>query len=264
MQEHERGELALKFGFNSKKELEIQGYFKPKKEKFSETEVLEAYVSASMTTKEIRKDKVAKALFNEFHKGPDSSQGKKAPKFNVFTWSQVDGPDGPKVDSEKVYHGSRSGNTVKTTHVLSQEVRCACCQSADFIHPAPPSKENTKATFSKVVVPEETVSVFAGKKYKPVGLKVRPVYTELPDKYRIKREIIGDPLKDMPGLKPHPSEYCPTGRYTEERKEIIDKLHTGDFLWPEERKLMHQFMMDQDQAFCYIHATSPVFSSTFR
>ncbi|KAJ7193096.1 hypothetical protein B0H12DRAFT_1039458, partial [Mycena haematopus] len=35
---------------------------------------------------------------------------------------------------------------------------------------------------------------FAGKKYKPVALKTRPVYGELPEKYRIKREIIGDPL----------------------------------------------------------------------
>ncbi len=44
------------------------------------------------------------------------------------------------------------------------------------------------------------------------------------------REIKGDPLKDMPQLSTHPSEYKPTGRYTEERKEIIEKVHKEEFL----------------------------------
>ena len=36
--------------------------------------------------------------------------------------------------------------------------------------------------------------VVTKKKYKPVAKKVRPVITELPGKYRIIREIKGDPL----------------------------------------------------------------------
>ena len=36
---------------------------------------------------------------------------------------------------------------------------------------------------------KETVSAFLGKKYKPVALKVKPVYTELPEQFRIRREI---------------------------------------------------------------------------
>lgn len=253
MQGHERGELALKFGFNENKEIEIEGYFKARTGQFTETEVLEAYLSASGTSKEIRNDKTAKALFNEFHKGPDKTRGKKAAKFDVFTWSTADGPESVK-DQEKVYKGSKGGHEIKTTHVLSQGVRCACCQSSDFIHPGSESAEHTKSNLTKNDKPfpkPEMVSVFAGKKYKPVGLKVRPVYTELPERYRIKREITGDPLKDMPGLKTNPSEFSPTKRYTEERKAIIDKLHTGEFLWPEERNLMHQFMMDQDMAFAW-------------
>ena len=94
-------------------------------------------------------------------------------------------------------------------------------------------------------------SVFATKKYKPVALKVKPVYTELPDYYRIKRTITGDPLKDMPVLSAHPPEFVPTGRYTQERKEIIDNVHKGDFLWPEERKLVHHLMAEQNQAFAW-------------
>ncbi|KAJ3720248.1 hypothetical protein DFJ43DRAFT_960074, partial [Lentinula guzmanii] len=55
----------------------------------------------------------------------------------------------------------------------------------------------------------------------------------------------------MPKLSTHPPEFTPTGRYTEERKAIIDKVHEGDFLWPEERKLMHHLMMEQEKGFAW-------------
>ena len=88
-------------------------------------------------------------------------------------------------------------------------------------------------------------------KYKPVALKTRPVIQELPDKFRIKREIIGNPLADMPKLSPNPPDFVPKGRYTEECKEKIDSVHEGDFLLPEERKLMHHFMMEQNLGFAW-------------
>jgi uncharacterized protein (UPF0297 family) len=97
----------------------------------------------------------------------------------------------------------------------------------------------------------KTESVFAAK-YKPVALKTRPVYGELPEKYRIKRQIIGDLLTGMPGLIPNPVDYSPTGRYTAERKEIIDKIHAGDFLWLEERKLLpYEEIIERDGAFAW-------------
>ncbi|THU76289.1 hypothetical protein K435DRAFT_622426, partial [Dendrothele bispora CBS 962.96] len=89
------------------------------------------------------------------------------------------------------------------------------------------------------------------KKYKPVALKVKPVLTELPEKFRIVRDIKGDPLKEMPMLSTTPRDFEPTGRYTQERKEIIDRVHGDDFLWPEERKLMHEFMMLQEKGFAW-------------
>jgi hypothetical protein len=88
-------------------------------------------------------------------------------------------------------------------------------------------------------------------KYKPVALKTRPVIQELPAEFRIKREIIGDPLAEMPKLSHHPPHFVPTGRYTEERRDKIDKIHGGDFLLPEERKLMHHFMMEQNMGFAW-------------
>ena len=90
----------------------------------------------------------------------------------------------------------------------------------------------------------------AKKKYKPVALKVRPVIGELPDKFRIVRNIIGDPLANLPVLDPNPPVFSPCGRYTQERMEIFDKNNEG-FLLTEERKLLHHFMMMHQDAFAW-------------
>ncbi len=79
-------------------------------------------------------------------------------------------------------------------------------------------------------------------------IKYGPLYQELPDKYRIVRDIKGDPLKNMPMLSKQPPEFVPTGRYSRERKEQMDIVHGGDFLWEEERKLVHQLIMQQNEA----------------
>ena len=95
------------------------------------------------------------------------------------------------------------------------------------------------------------VDTFATRKYKPVAKKIRPVLAELPDKYRITRNIVGDPLANMPPLNPNPPDFTPTGRYTKERRDIIDKVHSDEFLLPEERKLMHHFMSVQNLGFAW-------------
>ena len=103
-------------------------------------------------------------------------------------------------------------------------------------------------SFENVKTP---LAIFTGKKYKPVALKVRPVETELPSRFRIVREIKGDPLAELPKLPTRPANYEPTGRYTLERKEQFDKIHASDFLLPEEQKLMHQFMCLQNEGFAW-------------
>ena len=45
--------------------------------------------------------------------------------------------------------------------------------------------------------------------------------------------------------------FGPTGGCTLEQKEKIDSHHKGDFLWKEERKLMHHFMMLQNEGFAW-------------
>ena len=104
------------------------------------------------------------------------------------------------------------------------------------------------STFPEAIVPRK--GVVTKKKYKPVALKVKPVIAELPNKFRIVRNILGDPLADMPALDPNPPPFKPTGRYTEERRKVVDKNHQ-DFLWPKETQLMHDFMSKQHLAFAW-------------
>ena len=231
-------EMAIMVGFNSQEELEIQGYCRPRKKVFTPTEIKEAYISAC-PSEEMKQDKAANSLFQDFQKGNRISDNGQT--YEVFTWSNSERPE-IKESRSKNYKGMADIEDPETSHVLDQGVQCVCCQSADSVTGDPVNEEEEEDT---------PLAVFVGKKYKPVGLKVRPVYAELPEKYRIKREIKGDPLENMPGLSPNPSDFCPTGKYTQERKEIIDKLHPGDFLWPEERKLMHHFMMVQEAGFAW-------------
>ncbi len=91
----------------------------------------------------------------------------------------------------------------------------------------------------------------AKRKYKPVAKKIHSVVTEVPEHFRIERNITGDPLSIMPTLSPNPPDFVPTGRYTQERMEAFDKVHPGDFLWPEERKLLHHFMCLHNESFAW-------------
>ena len=85
-------------------------------------------------------------------------------------------------------------------------------------------------------------------KYKPVAQKVKPVIQELPSQFII---IKGDPLAEMPKLSPNPPNFEPTGIYTQSRQEKMDKVHQGEFLLSEEKKLLHHFMMEQNEGFAW-------------
>jgi hypothetical protein len=89
------------------------------------------------------------------------------------------------------------------------------------------------------------------KKYKPVAKKARLVIGELPKKFHIKHKIIGDPLDTIPTLNPNPPSFKPTDRYTLEQRDRVNKNHPGDFLWPAERDLMHNFIKSHDTSFAW-------------
>src|ERR1700742_104241 len=114
------------------------------------------------------------------------------------------------------------------------------------------AKNSTKCLRPKALMVQGVrQDVKSTKTYKPVARKVKPVYGTLPEAFRIERQIVGDPLKGMPELNAKTREFEPTARYTAERKQIIDKAHPGDFLWPEERKLVHNIMMDFNHTFAW-------------
>ena len=94
------------------------------------------------------------------------------------------------------------------------------------------------------------IYISAKEKYKPVHLKVKPVIRELPDKFRIIRNIISDPLKDLPVLPTNTPQFKPTGCYTLECTDKFDQLNSG-FLWPAEQDLLHYFMIIHNNAFAW-------------
>ncbi len=101
------------------------------------------------------------------------------------------------------------------------------------------------------------------KKYKKVANRTKPVPTTLPEEFRIIRDITGDPLAKLPILSTNPPDFTPTGRYTQEGYDIIENNHPGDFLWPEERKLMHHFMMTQNEGFAWDESQKGKFREDF-
>ena len=79
------------------------------------------------------------------------------------------------------------------------------------------------------------------KKYKPVVQKVRAILGEMPEKFRVMWKIIGDSLKDFPKLSPNLPPFVLTSCYTQEQKEIIEKMNPR-FLLPAKCELLHHFM----------------------
>ena len=74
-------------------------------------------------------------------------------------------------------------------------------------------------------------------KYKKVDKKVRPVPATLPEEFRMIRRIPEDPLLSLLALPTHLPNFEPGECLTQERLDDL-KLNTGNFLWPEELKLV--------------------------
>jgi hypothetical protein len=71
----------------------------------------------------------------------------------------------------------------------------------------------------------------------------------LTEKFHIKHKIIGDLLSNMPVLNPNPPLFIPTSQYSLKQRNQLDNNYPGDFLWPAERVLMHNFMLSHDSGF---------------
>lgn len=145
--------------------------------------------------------------------------------------------------------------------------RCACCQYADWVVPGFEDNETRIDVFLGESEPppdaQDVREVFAGKKYKPVAQKVRPVFEPLPEGYRIERNIIGDPLANLVPLDPNPPNFEPVGRYTQERKEVVDGLHDDGFLNAEEMKIVHQMLSTHEQTVAWTDEERGSFKEEF-
>ena len=150
---------------------------------------------------------------------------------------------------------SQNSNLASSTYLLhSTDAPCSINvpkASKDALHALFTSPQTLIYPISPTDDDERQADTFVAKKYKPVAQKVRPVLADLPEKFHINRNIVGDPLADMPVLSPTPPPFQPTGRYTAENKERIDNVHPGDFLWPGECDLMHHFMSLQNEGFAW-------------
>ncbi|EFI26906.1 hypothetical protein CC1G_15307 [Coprinopsis cinerea okayama7 len=103
------------------------------------------------------------------------------------------------------------------------EVASKAFDFADVDEPKP-KQPKAHPVSGKPEVKPKIKGVSTGKKYKKVADKVKPVLGTLPSEFRIDRKIIGDPLEGMPKLPTHPPEFTPTGRYTQERKDLMGQV----------------------------------------
>lgn len=268
MIEKDQGEVAVIFEIDKSMNITIQDYCLPKRERFSPKQLRNAYLAKSLHA--TQNDKKAQfTLYNFLHDTYDEEKPSEGvPSDSQYAYQTVeveldDRPphlrkpreNGEKVEKPKTidnfFKSIRMPKTFKKTKSLGTLKRIENIEKTKTV-------DDTQRSFYSSVSdslptlgcnPKEPVhSVY---KYKPVAKKVRPIVGELPQHFRIVRKIEGDPLKDMPELSRNPPDFTPTGRYTQERKEVIDNAHAEEFLWPEERKLLHHFMMVQEKAFAW-------------
>ncbi|KAG5328458.1 hypothetical protein C0989_010417, partial [Termitomyces sp. Mn162] len=64
--------------------------------------------------------------------------------------------------------------------------------------------------------PPKQRGVQVKKKYKPVAMKTKPVASHVSEDFRIKCQIIGNPLATIPQLNPNPPPFVLTKQFTSE------------------------------------------------
>jgi hypothetical protein len=73
---------------------------------------------------------------------------------------------------------------------------------------------------------ENKPGVVYKRKYRKVEDRIQPIATQLPEEFCIVRNIIGDPLENMPVLLPHPPNFVPGLQYMQERYENYTSIPT--------------------------------------
>jgi hypothetical protein len=98
---------------------------------------------------------------------------------------------------------------------------------------------------------EKKPGVVYKRKYRKAEDRIQPITMQLPEEFRIMRNIIGDPLENMLVLPTHTPDFVPSLQYTQERYEKL-QLNPDGFLWPEEEKLVHHLVKEQEECLSWI------------
>ncbi|KZT53330.1 hypothetical protein CALCODRAFT_54558 [Calocera cornea HHB12733] len=96
---------------------------------------------------------------------------------------------------------------------------------------SPVTPDNMKSSQTRDLIPDNTVAVYATRKYKPVERRVKPVATTTPESAKIGRRFPSDPLEFLPVLPHTPPPFSPGSRLTQERYDELN-LNKHDFLTP--------------------------------
>jgi hypothetical protein len=107
-----------------------------------------------------------------------------------------------------------------------------------------------------------TVSIFITNAF--IGEDVNPEkrHHQAPEEFRIIRNITGDPLNDIPVLPTHPPDFVPGLQYMQERHNKL-QLNPDGFLWPEEEKLAHHLVREQEDGLSWVKEEKGEFQKDF-
>jgi hypothetical protein len=104
--------------------------------------------------------------------------------------------------------------------------------------------------------------VLAGRKYKKVDVRVKPVPGVFPQEATVHRQFPNNPLENLPPLPQRPPKFIPTSKLTEERMKSIG-INSQGFLWPEEEKLFQHIILLNEDAMAFIQTDRGTFKKTY-
>jgi hypothetical protein len=99
-------------------------------------------------------------------------------------------------------------------------------------------------------------------KYRKAEDRIQSIMTQLLEEFCIGHNIIGDPLENMLVLLMHPPNFIPGLQYTQEWHNKL-QLNPNVFLWPEEEKLAHHLVREQEECLSWIEEEQGEFCQDF-
>ncbi|KAG5329850.1 hypothetical protein C0989_009252 [Termitomyces sp. Mn162] len=99
--------------------------------------------------------------------------------------------------------------------------------------------------------PPKQRGVQVKKKYKPITMKTKPVASHVSEDFRIKCQIIGNPLVTIPQLNPNPPPFILTKQFTSEQQAKLVKDHDTGFLTTGEINVLVDMVAKQEKAFAW-------------